>query len=136
VPAQLKQLLSLAICAAFLSLVPVESPGEATESDGDAFESWARDSRIALSVIGEGDPQDLGALEALIDRADIVALGEGVHLAAEPLEFRDQLIQHLVRDKGFTAKSTGTAVSSLVGCQAGVDGGGTSPATQCLSSDL
>lgn len=33
-------------------------------------------------------------------------------------------------------KSAVTSVSSPVGCQAGVDGAGSSPATQCLSSDL
>jgi len=39
----------------------------------------------------------------MIGNASIVALSEGTHGAAEPLEFRNRLFQHLVESKGFNA---------------------------------
>jgi len=39
----------------------------------------------------------------MIGDARIVALSEGVHGAAEPLEFRNRVLQYLVEQKGFTA---------------------------------
>jgi erythromycin esterase len=42
-------------------------------------------------------------LGRLIGDASVVALSEAVHLAAEPLEFRNRLFRYLVEEKGFTA---------------------------------
>lgn len=39
----------------------------------------------------------------MIGSARVVALSEGVHGAAEPLEFRNRMLQFLVREMGFTA---------------------------------
>ncbi len=68
------------------------------------FVAWARRS---LTVLNEGversGSEDLDALGARIADASVVALGEGVHLAAEPLSFRNRLFQYLVEAKGFTA---------------------------------
>lgn len=38
----------------------------------------------------------------MIGNASVVAIGEGVHFGLEPLEFRNRLIEYLVREKGFT----------------------------------
>jgi erythromycin esterase len=46
---------------------------------------------------------DWAAIGKLIGDTPIVALAERVHSAAEPLEFRNALIEFLVRRKGFTA---------------------------------
>lgn len=60
-----------------------------------AFVKWASKSLTA--------PDDLPALHEMIGDASIVALGEGAHGAAEPLEFRNRLFQYLVEHAGFTA---------------------------------
>jgi erythromycin esterase-like protein len=39
----------------------------------------------------------------MIGNATVVALGEGIHLGTEPLEFRNRVLQYLVEKKGFTA---------------------------------
>ena len=67
-------------------------------TDAD-FIRWANHSLHSLSAPDD----DLDRIGQLIGDASVVALGEGVHLAAEPLEFRNRLFQYLVREKGFTA---------------------------------
>src|SRR6185437_10997079 len=49
------------------------------------------------------DVDDFRELDKAIGSARIVALGEGTHLAREPLEFRNRLFRYLVEHKGFTA---------------------------------
>jgi erythromycin esterase len=56
---------------------------------------WARQSHVPWD--------DLAALGRMIGDARVVALGEGAHLAAEPLDFRNRLFQYLVQERGFTA---------------------------------
>jgi erythromycin esterase len=66
--------------------------------------SWIKKAAIKLSAINQGvERTDLVALGELIGEATVVALGEAVHGALEPLEFRNQLFQYLVQEKGFTA---------------------------------
>src|SRR5262245_40806494 len=65
---------------------------------------WARRSLAPLSAVSAGPPwDDLAPLGEMIGEATIVGLSEGVHFAAEPLEFRNRLFQYLVQRKGFTA---------------------------------
>jgi len=46
---------------------------------------------------------DLAAVDQLIGRASIVALGEPAHGAKEPLQLRNRIFRHLVETHGFTA---------------------------------
>jgi len=65
---------------------------------------WARSSLAPLSTVVPGAPwDDLAPLGNMIGDATLVGLSEGVHCAAEPLEFRNRVFQYLVEHKGFTA---------------------------------
>lgn len=70
--------------------------------DEAAFLSWARDTLVPLST-GTAQWQNLRLLGDMIGAAPIVALGEGAHFAAEPLDLRNRFFQYLVQEKGFTA---------------------------------
>ena len=74
-------------------------------STGEAdFLAWAGAHLVPLnSVKPECGTEDLAALGRMIGDASIVVLSEGVHGAAEPLEFRNRVLQYLVQEKGFTA---------------------------------
>jgi erythromycin esterase len=61
-----------------------------------AFVEWARACLVPLS-------EGLDTFGEMIGDATVVALGEGVHCAAEPLEFRNRVLEHLARTKSFTA---------------------------------
>ncbi len=75
--------------------------GEATDADVAA---WARTHLHAVDrVTADDDFRDLEPLRAIIGDARIVSFGEGMHGAAEPLEFRNRLFRFLVERMGFTA---------------------------------
>jgi erythromycin esterase len=69
-----------------------------------AFVDWARACLVPLRTDGSdaGEPE-LDPLGEMIGDASVVAFGEGVHCGAEPLLFRNRLLQYLVRHKSFTA---------------------------------
>jgi erythromycin esterase len=70
----------------------------------DNFVERARASLARLTTVKPGRPwDDLLPLERMVGNATIVALSEGVHGAAEPLEFRNRVFQYLVEHCGFTA---------------------------------
>ena len=80
------------------------APAAATPSGDDAFRSWARTHAIALptcSSILSG--ADYAAMADGIGGARVVALGEPVHGAHEPLAVRNCLFRYLVEEQGFTA---------------------------------
>lgn len=65
---------------------------------------WARDSLVTLTTVSAGESwDDLQVLGEVIRGATIVGLSEGVHYAAEPLEFRNRVFEYLVKEEGFTA---------------------------------
>lgn len=65
---------------------------------------WARGALLPLSTVAPESPwEDLAPVGSMIDGATVVALSEGAHGAAEPLEFRNRLFQYLVQEHGFTA---------------------------------
>jgi erythromycin esterase len=80
-----------------------ESPGTADPRRA-AFLEWAKKSRVALDSF---DPQapvgHLASVGDMIAEASVVTLSEGVHGAAEPLAFRNQMFRYLVEHKSFTA---------------------------------
>src|SRR5688572_25176385 len=71
---------------------------------GDRFVDWARTALTPLAAPGStSDLHDLAPLGKMIGGATVVALGEAAHCAAEHLEFRNRLLQYLVKEKEFTA---------------------------------
>jgi erythromycin esterase len=65
---------------------------------------WAREACISLAPAeGRLTAPDLAPVARLVGGATLVALSEAVHGAAEPLEFRNRLFEHLVTEHGFTA---------------------------------
>lgn len=75
------------------------------DSGADAFVKWAKETLVPLPVVPPAAAgwSDLQSLGDMIGAASVVALSEGVHAGAEPLEMRNRLFQYLVQEKGFTA---------------------------------
>jgi erythromycin esterase len=84
---------------------PRNSPALDVERSGEAgFLEWERESMSPLpATTQESSAGALDALGKMIGAAGIVTLGEAVHGAAEPLIFRNELLEYLVERKGFTA---------------------------------
>jgi erythromycin esterase len=78
-------------------------------AEEDAVVNWVRAHAISLtehidsSDAALGDPSELEALDSILGKARIVALGEQMHGTHEPLALRNELFQHLVARLGFTA---------------------------------
>jgi erythromycin esterase len=64
---------------------------------------WAGRAAVPLPAVADLTAADLEALGRMIGNARVVALGEAGHGAAEPLVFRNRLLEYLVWEKGFTA---------------------------------
>lgn len=82
-----------------------------------AFLSWASESlHPVVGVDSEASTSDLSAIGEMIGDARIVAYGEGVHGAAEPLVFRNRLFRYLVEEHGFTSIviESGTVESRVI----------------------
>lgn len=99
--------------------------GATTQAAEVSFAEWAKVALVPLSgTTGPGaidkaarcgdayprvhasagfSSRDIASVGRVIGDAPVVALGEGDHFAAEPLELRNQLFEYLVREKGFTA---------------------------------
>ncbi len=74
------------------------------QPDEAAFTNWVGAALTPVSTVFPGSASgDLEPLGHMIGDATVVALGEGVHLGSEPLEFRNRVLQYLVQDKAFTA---------------------------------
>ena len=87
-----------------LSLLFWTVPTAAQPPAEAAFAGWARDHATALpacSSISSG--ADFSAIANRIGTARLVALGEPVHGAHEPLALRNCLFRYLVETHGFTA---------------------------------
>lgn len=76
------------------------SSGDSVEAD---FLEWAKSSAVPILITPGGPWPDLASLGRMIGNAQVVALGEGVHGAAEPLELRNRIFEYLVHECGFTA---------------------------------
>src|SRR5437016_426136 len=78
-----------------------------------AFHEWARDHVHAItSVDKDTHDDDLRPLRNIIGGAHVVAFGEPVHGAHEPLAMRNRLIRYGVTRLGFTAVALETCLSS------------------------
>ena len=62
--------------------------------------SWVEEQALQVDVDSGRGVDQLGAL---IGDARVVGLTEALHLAREPLEFRNRVFEHLVKERGFTA---------------------------------
>src|SRR4051812_3685503 len=72
--------------------------------EGDAFTRWAAAHAVPLSTVDSTlSDSELLPLRSAIGSARIVALGEAIHGAHEPLAFRNRLFRFLVERMGFTA---------------------------------
>ena len=93
------------ICGALGLLAMASSNGaETLESVRPAFLRWAERSLHPVSDTGlDASTRDLRSVDRMIGDAKIVGLSEGIHGAAEPLNFRNRLFKHLVQHRGFTA---------------------------------
>jgi len=98
------------LALALLGGVPILArSAEATDTD---LAEWARTHLHAIDrVTTEGDLSDLEPLKAVIGDARIVSFGEGMHGAAEPLEFRNRLFRFLAERMGFSAIALESGVS-------------------------
>ncbi|MCB1664394.1 MAG: erythromycin esterase family protein [Pseudomonadales bacterium] len=95
-----KYFLPLFLATAFSSTTFAQS----TEPPPQAFYDWARASlHPVTSNINAPSTADLAPLGEMIGSARIVAFGESLHSASEPLAFRNRVIQYLVEELGFTA---------------------------------
>lgn len=75
-----------------------------SDGDADAFVAWARQAAVPIQMTRTHVPiATLEALAGMLGDSRIVALSEGVHGGAEPLVMRNELIEYLVSEHGFSA---------------------------------
>ena len=76
----------------------------ATRCEEDAFAKWATAHAFPVTTADfASNDSDLLPLQSAIGTARVVALGEPMHGAHEPLAFRNRLFRFLVERMGFTA---------------------------------
>lgn len=111
---------AIAVVAALLCATPVA----AAANDDDAFVAWARANAIALPTCSSMlAGEDYSLIAKSVGRARVVALGEPVHGAQEPLAFRNCLFRYLVLEQGFTAIALETGLNESQLLQDFVAGG-------------
>lgn len=92
------------IVAMTVASVALAQPGADDAAEVAAFAAWAaRAAQPIVHMAPAADDRDLRAFARLIARAHVVSFGEGLHGAAEPLEFRNRLFRFLVQTQGFAA---------------------------------
>jgi erythromycin esterase len=82
-------------------IAPTPADGGSHEERA-SFLEWARKALTPLSAVAP-PLAELAPFGEIVGDATVVALGEGDHMVAEPLEFRNRALQYLVEEKGFTA---------------------------------
>src|SRR5262245_36291075 len=96
--------------AILLALWPSMLPGQVVPRD--EYLGWARDHARPITVTGQADgPGSWEPLRAIIGDARVVALGEPLHGFHGPLAVRNQVVQYLVKELGFTAVALETGLS-------------------------
>src|ERR1700749_1596110 len=90
----------------------------------DGFVSWATTHAHPLATVDSApNDADLLPLESAIGKARIVALGEPMHGAHEPLAFRNRLFRYLVERMGFTAIALESGFTESINARTFVEGG-------------
>jgi erythromycin esterase len=92
--------------------LPVASIGQ--NAPTQLFQQWARGHVHSIAAVDESvrDDSDLQPLRKIIGNAQMVALGEPVHGAHEPLAMRNRLIRYAVTQLGFAAVALETDLTS------------------------
>ena len=99
---RLKALLqvTMAACALSTATACAQMP-EPAPSPWQELINWATANHYHIDTSSE-DPTQLAFLDAVIGDKKLIAFGEGVHGAAEPLRFRNTLFKYLATEHGFT----------------------------------
>ncbi len=103
-----KSLRVIAVVSLIFALVSAVTAGEQSAVRVDPvarpLREWVRANLHPLQGVDLNAPYtDLEPLRTMIGERHIVAYGEGLHGAAEPLDFRNRLFRFLVERMGFTA---------------------------------
>jgi len=90
----------------------------------DGFAKWAATHAVPLTTVeSASNDSDLLPLESAIGTARVVALGEPMHGAREPLAFRNRLIRFLVERMGFTAIALESGFTESISARAFIERG-------------
>jgi erythromycin esterase len=112
-------LLSLSLTV--LWLTACQEPGPETTPPGA---SWLDDAVVPIETLSMGSGfDDLLVLEQAIGSSRVVALGEIVHRAHEPLAFRNRLFEFLVEEMGFRVIAMETGLAESAGLRNFIRGG-------------
>src|SRR5262245_1304912 len=77
----------------------------------DDFRIWAETHAHSITIRdGDAAFDDLSPVAKVVGKARVIALGEPIHGAHEPLAIRNQLIQYLVNQQDFRAIALETAL--------------------------
>ena len=99
-----------AILSVLLAMWPSMLLGQVVARD--EFLGWARDNARPIGAIGQAEkPESWEPLRAIVGDARVVALGEPLHGFHGPLAVRNQVVQYLVKELGFTAVALETGLS-------------------------
>src|SRR5262249_32288821 len=103
---------SLQILAIFASLLAIWPPMlRGQHVPRDEFLGWVRtNSRPITAIGGVEQAESWKPLRAIVGDARVVALGEPLHGFHEPLAVRNQVVQYLVTELGFTAVALETGL--------------------------
>jgi erythromycin esterase len=94
-----------------LLALPIAGHGQSVPRE--AFREWARDHVYPIASVGESpDDADLKPLRGIVGGAQVIAFGEPVHGAHEPLAMRNRLIRYSVTQLGVTAVALESCLSS------------------------
>ena len=94
------------------------------DCEEDGFAKWAATHALALTTVeSTSNDSDLLPLESAIGTARVVALGEPMHGAHEPLAFRNRLFRFLVERMGFTAIALESGFTESISARAFIEGG-------------
>jgi erythromycin esterase len=90
----------------------------------DALAMWATTHALPVTTVeSTSNDSDLLPLESAIGSARMVALGEPMHGAHEPLAFRNRLFRFLVERMGFTAIAVESGFTESISARSYIEGG-------------
>ena len=90
----------------------------------DAFAKWAGTHALPVTTVeSASNDSDLLPLESAIGAAHVVAFGEPMHGAHEPLAFRNRLFRFLVERMGFTAIALESGFTESISARSFIEGG-------------
>jgi erythromycin esterase len=90
----------------------------------DAFAKWAATHALPVTTVeSASNDSDLLPLDSAIGAAHVVAFGEPMHGAHEPLAFRNRLFRFLVERKGFTAIALESGFTESISARSFIEGG-------------